>query len=489
MIKSLHHFELYKLLESIVEIDDSFVDKLKEINHPISYSIIGMLDDYNKIDTHSDELKNIEKVIASDNPDEVIIKRINKPLNPKADILKVGRLIRKISDTFSQEDVATFVNAYKANSLKKSIEPIIVRGESVNASYLDSNYESERGDMEHNCMKSKTCQPFLSVYSKNPDKVGAVVILNNDSKIKARALIWNTDQGDTVMDKIYSTEPQLKEVLHKWADKNNIAYRAKDDSKPINSHIFMKNGVEYEKEYTITLDNYQFNSYPYLDTFLFLTEDGVLHNTTPKDVDYRELRSPIGSYIKVRNKWFNNRKAKTIEEVKEFMEMVNCDWYDIHDDLSVSAYSKIEYTFENLVRIPINFKFIKGDVLLNNNRLVSLEGLPTDIIYGQLDVSNNNLNSLKGSPKVIKGDFSASDCFLTTLSGGPEVVDGNYTVVNNDLRNLDDLAKSISKDLYIWDQRSNAKFNDKEIRRISHIGGSILSDSTDYSDYVDYSNS
>lgn len=472
MIGNFNSFELYRLLESLVQLDDSFVDRLKKINHPISSSIVNMMDDNKYIQTDSD-LRDTEKIIATEKSDEVNIKRANRPVNP-SDIVKIGKLIRKINANFTQEDVSDFVTAYKATSVKEATTPVIVKGEDIKITYLKSNYESEKGDMEMNCMKGEECQPYLNIYVKNPDKVGCVIITNEESKIRARALIWNTDEGDIVMDKIYSTEPELKNVLRDWADENKIVYRAKDDSKPIHSHLFMSNGKEFSKDYTITLNKFEFDTYPYLDTFFYLTDDGVLHNVMPKKEEYRELRNATGTYQpRVSLNWYNFRKAETREEVDEFMRIINCDWYEINNDLSVLAYSDITYMFENLTMIPVTFRFIKGNVTLNNNRLRSLDGLPNEIT-GNLVLDSNHLDSLEGCPRIIKGDFVASDCYLTTLKGGPEIVTGMYCIQENELKNLDGLATEIGKDLYIFDQRSNAKFTEGQIRNKSNIKGEVV---------------
>ena len=472
MIGNFNSFELNKLVESLVQLDDSFLKRLQNINHPISNSIMNMVDDNNFIQTDSD-LRDTEKIIATDKPDEVNIKRANRPVNT-SDIFKIGKLIRKINNKFTQEDVSDFVTAYKATTLKSSIEPIIVKGEDVRISYLKTNYESEKGDMETNCMMGEECQPYLRIYVDNPDKIGSVIITNQASKIRARALIWNTDQGDVVMDKIYATEPELKNVLHNWADENGIVYRAKDDSKPIHSHLFKSKDREFSKSYTITLKNFDFSMYPYLDTFFYMTDAGVLHNVVPTKEHYRELRNATGTYQpRVEIKWYHGRMAENRQEVDEIMILFNCDWYEVGEDLGVSAFSDITYMFEALTKLPVRFNFIKGNVTLNDNKLESLQGFPKEII-GNFTIDSNNLASLEGGPKIIKGDFSASDCFLTSLKGGPELVTGMYCVQENELRNLDGLAPEIGKDLYIYGQRSNAKFTEEQIRNRSNIKDNVV---------------
>ena len=63
MIGNFNSFELNKLVESLVQLDDSFLKRLQNINHPISNSIMNMVDDNNFIQTDSD-LRDTEKIMV-----------------------------------------------------------------------------------------------------------------------------------------------------------------------------------------------------------------------------------------------------------------------------------------------------------------------------------------------------------------------------------------------------------------------------------------
>ena len=116
------------------------------------------------------------------------------------------------------------------------------------------------------------------------------MLVNENNKILSRALLWKTNDGSIVMDRVYAVDPGWKRVLHNWANEQGYYYRAKDDTKPFNSDIFIHNGTEIIKQFSITLKNYNFPTYPYVDTFFYLDTEGVLHNFAPQYKNYYELK-------------------------------------------------------------------------------------------------------------------------------------------------------------------------------------------------------
>jgi hypothetical protein len=276
------------------------------------------------------------------------------------------------------------------------------------------------------------------------------------------------------MDRVYAVDPGWKRVLHNWANSQGYYYRAKDDTKPFNSDIFIHKGKEIIKRFTVTLKNFKFKAYPYLDTFFYLDTDGKLQNFAPEDKSYFELRNSDGILSSlIEFEWWMNKKAKTKEQVKEFLQKMLIVDYKILDDLSVDVFQKVSIIWENMKIIPVNFNSIKGSVVLSGNKLQSLEGLPEEI-FGTLDISNNQLRSLKGCPRIIHEDFDVSDCFLKSLEFGPEKVFGDYIAERNELVNIDNLAKEIDGDLIIKEQKSNKKFKKSDFASITKIKGEII---------------
>jgi hypothetical protein len=276
------------------------------------------------------------------------------------------------------------------------------------------------------------------------------------------------------MDRVYAVDPGWKRVLHNWANRQGYYYRAKDDTKPFNSDIFIHKGIQVVKEFSIKLKKFNFDTYPYLDTFFHLDNEGYLHNFSPKFKNYVELKGSNGipsSYVEY--EWWMDNKAETKEQIEEFLEKSSIFNYKINDDLSVDVIQNVNIIWENIKLIPIKFKSIQGKVILSGNKLQSLEGLPEEI-FGTLDISNNQLRTLKGCPRIIHGDFDVSDCFLKSLEFGPEKVFGDYIAERNELINIEDLAKEIDGDLIIKEQKSNKKFSKSSISQLSEISGIIV---------------
>ena len=70
---------------------------------------------------------------------------------------------------------------------------------------------------------------------------------------------------------------------------------------------------------------------------------------------------------------------------------------------------------------------------------------------GELDISDNKLVSLDGSPNHITGSFKCDYNNLTSLVGGPQIVDGSYYCTENNLTDLAGCASHISDTLYCID--------------------------------------
>ena len=472
MITNLFSFQLVKILESYVQLDDQFIEMLHKIDHPISSEIIDMIDDRNFINTESD-LKDTTVIYTSQKPDEIIYKRQNRELNT-SDKMKIGKFVKKINNKYDSTDIEKFVTLYKSIYLEKEADPIIVSGENLRRAFLIKNVAAEVGDYATNCMRYESTQRFLDILVDNPDRISAVVLMNEESKILSRALLWKTDDDSIVMDRVYAVDPGWKRVLHNWANKQGYYFRAKDDTKPFNSDIFIYKGNQVVKEFSIKLQKFNFDTYPYLDTFFYLDEDGYLHNFSPKFKNYYELKGSNGlPSSSVEYEWWMDHKAKTKAEVEEFLEKSSIFNYSINDDLSVNVNQNVNIIWENIKLIPIEFRSIEGNVVLSGNKLQSLKGLPKEI-YGVLDISNNQLRTLEGCPEIVHGDFDVSDCFLKSLEFGPKKVMGDYIAERNELVDIEGIAKEIEGDLIIKDQKSNKKFNKSLINSLSDVSGSII---------------
>jgi hypothetical protein len=83
---------------------------------------------------------------------------------------------------------------------------------------------------------------------------------------------------------------------------------------------------------------------------------------------------------------------------------------------------------------------IKGNLFINNNKLLkSLAGSPK-IVDGDYECSGCKLESLNGAPKIVGGDFNCEHNELDSLAGGPESVGGEFLLSYNNVGSLEDIA-------------------------------------------------
>ena len=209
-----------------------------------------------------------------------------------------GALVQKIFSFLPAKEVEIFNNLYKSALLINRYKFEVVSGEDVKKYYHYSNYKSNSGSIGNSCMKNDHCQSFLSIYTKNPDIVKLLILKERgEDSISGRALLWNFDDNK-VMDRIYSRNDEEFPFLFKqWAIENGYLY--KHDSRWQSSLLFEKDGEKTEIPFSLKLEKYYFDKYPYMDTFKFLNiENGILSNFIPEDLtNIVTLASPEGKYL------------------------------------------------------------------------------------------------------------------------------------------------------------------------------------------------
>lgn len=154
----------------------------------------------------------------------------------------------------------------------------IVRDEEILYAYNHANDPDT-------CMSGKD---FVLFYADNPEKVALVRIFQDDEYM-GRALLWTTDDGDTLLDRIYPDNGGLHQralrayaLTQGWTDVW-LSERVRADGEP----------------HRVTMVNKR-EEWPYLDSFRFLTrvrgKDDVFQLWTrePKGKNYWKLESTQG---------------------------------------------------------------------------------------------------------------------------------------------------------------------------------------------------
>jgi hypothetical protein len=207
--------------------------------------------------------------------------------------VKPGAFISKLFKDISPKEVENFSQLFRNVQTKITSTFKVVSGSDILDYYHYESYLSESGSLGSSCMKYDSCQDYLNLYVNNSDKISMLIMVDNNSKLIGRALLWSNDDVK-IMDRIYTIDDESYQYhFKKWADDNGYWY--KKEQKWNNTLFFESKGKTIYKEISFELKSFKFGYYPYMDTFKFLnTNDGVISNI-PKTIDDRTLLSTDGS--------------------------------------------------------------------------------------------------------------------------------------------------------------------------------------------------
>jgi hypothetical protein len=177
--------------------------------------------------------------------------------------IKVGKLIQTLlkNVNLKADELADFTNNVKMFQIGEDPSFKLVEGEDILYYYHPDNMV-QAGELGNSCMSYTYTQKLLNFYAKNKN-VKLFVKTNDENKTIARALLWNTDKG-LYLDRQYAINSDLqlamlREAQHRFElyDFFNEKYNPNFDAKV---EVEFLNGQNAPK-----------SSYPYLDTFKYLT--------------------------------------------------------------------------------------------------------------------------------------------------------------------------------------------------------------------------
>lgn len=218
--------------------------------------------------------------------------------SPKRFHCKPGSLISKIFNNISGQEVEKFSTLFKSISSVKEFTLEVVKGQEIVDLYHQSRYQDlNRGSLGSSCMKYDRCVEYLKIYRDN-DNISMLVMKDKNGMVIGRSILWDLDNGDKFMDRIYtSCDEEYMYFFKKWAKDNGYFYKTLQGWQ--NTIQITKEGKEIEMLLEVTFKNIKYDRYPYMDTFKWVNlETGKLYNYKSENLNENSilLISPDGSY-------------------------------------------------------------------------------------------------------------------------------------------------------------------------------------------------
>jgi hypothetical protein len=256
--------------------------------------------------------------------------------SPKRFIAKPGSFVKKVFKNVSDKEIENFSNLYRNSQNKEILNFEIVSGESIRKWYYEDNYQSNSSSLGSSCMRYDSCQNYMDLYCQNQDVVQMLILLDGHRRLVGRALLWNTEPK--VMDRIYTVNDE-RWVYHfqKWAKENGYLY--KYEQKWNNTlHFSSQNEEKTYLELSVKLNKFDFEYYPYLDTFKFLdSKNGMLYNYQPDSERFITLSSGNGDT--------QNRNFLKLDDLTKIYhyesEILFVEYLNIHTHESRVYYSEV----------------------------------------------------------------------------------------------------------------------------------------------------
>ena len=353
MIKSYYDF----LLESILYTSADFVNIMKSINDVVAKDFLQLID--NDVETPYNALNVTDKNdTISFLPDNQFQRKLTSSnletlLKGSPNQTSIGRLVQKIlqdnKKTYTSNQITEFTDKFKAAWTKyyteEEKEPIrVVTGEEIRDWYLQDSYNIESrngiGTLGKSCMRYPTCQEYFDIYVQNPD-VCKMIILTEEEKgkevLRARALIWKTENEGWYLDRIYFTDASERILIQEYAKKNYSIKHAYDF------------GVTPRLTIQLISKTSNYGYYPYMDSFpYYYLIEKKLYNYEPSSVSDR-------------SKLF---KIQTTDGSDEPMDRVYCEldsnyyssyemiWSEYHQCAIPSSQSVYSYYYKSEIFEP-----------------------------------------------------------------------------------------------------------------------------------------
>ena len=189
------------------------------------------------------------------------------------------------------KDFEIFANKMKATEISRLGSFQIVEGEEIKKWYYEDTYESNQSSLNESCMRYDYAQKFFGIYVRNPDQVKMLIFVNSSNRLLGRAILWY-HANEIFMDRIYGNDSTV-EAFREYAEDHGYYWRKYNNR--ADEYYFVKDNETHTFKISVKLDHIDFEYYPYMDTFKFLSlSKSTISNNSDVVYDY-ELTSTDGN--------------------------------------------------------------------------------------------------------------------------------------------------------------------------------------------------
>jgi hypothetical protein len=451
----------------------SFLLKCEDINHvKDDYTFIDVSDKNDKITLlQVNRIVRIDKDLKdSEEVPEELLKNKDFWTKYRTD-MSIGKWVRRIASTvnilsLNDKLLEEFVNLYKSSFDGEDLLNFeLVSGEDIKKYYFYKNYYKVSGQLGKSCMRYSECQDFFDIYIKNPE-VCKLLILKSDedpTKIIGRSLIWETNKG-LYQDRIYTINDSDIFLFEEWADKNGCVYKYSN----------------LETDLEVQLGNYEYEYYPYMDTFLCYNKN-TKKLTSDEDIwpskGYYKLRDTEGGYESddfvwsdYENEYINRREAVYSDYINDWIysyDAVTIENRDIIVPSGMSVYSEYNdnsYLKDDVFYSQIMSIYIPKDVAIE---IICIDGEVDYIAKDRKDLYYEDNGKYYQRLYYIKNPYTDKYEFLENEE---QIADFNLKLLKdigyNDVEDIIEIRNKISESLK--SEIKNVKINNDIIKNIEN---------------------
>lgn len=295
---------------SNIVLSERLINLLKIVDSEISYKILSLEKSYGSYDISYLDLSDEDNITYLPYAKFSQLDGSDPFENKYRQSTKIGRVANKFLKDVTQKQLEDFVNKYKSKikEISSEINFKIVEGNDLKYWYYGGRYSEGNGSLQHSCMSADQCQKFLDFFTKNPETVKMLILLNKKGdKILGRSNLWfpTNPDGRVFMDRIYTTLDYETELFINYAKQNDYIYKSKQIYG--GSVVPVIDRGEKKKIVMIAqMKPIKYDYYPYVDTFQFynpITGEITSDSTKYEDEGFVSLIDFRGGYIKNNDKY------------------------------------------------------------------------------------------------------------------------------------------------------------------------------------------